>query len=271
MQSTASKLEPFLLMIKSAKGAAAAKLVEDATAAPGVYAFAELLESPNVQQLASTHASTLELLKLFASGTYRDYKQNEGNFPNLKPTQLAKLKQLSIVSLAGSSRILPYSHLLNTLDISSIRELEDLIIDAVYQDVLQGKLDQKEQQFEVEYTMGRDLAEGQIESLLIALNDWSERTAQVLTALDDKIAEANAEEAAARTQLEEHNRSRDTILQELQAKNNSGKGRSEDTPMDWEGPPSKDSRDDWSRKKKFGPGSMGSSGIPGNTRKRNRG
>ena len=36
---------------KSAKGAAAAKLIEDATAAPGVYVFAELLELPNIQEV----------------------------------------------------------------------------------------------------------------------------------------------------------------------------------------------------------------------------
>jgi COP9 signalosome complex subunit 7 len=54
----------------------------------------------------------------------------------------------------------------------SIRELEDLIIDAIYLDILRGKLDQKEQQLEVEYTMGRDLEPGKIESILTALNDW---------------------------------------------------------------------------------------------------
>jgi COP9 signalosome complex subunit 7 len=45
-----SKLEPFLLIAKSAKGAAAARLVEDATAAPGVFVFSELLELPNIQE-----------------------------------------------------------------------------------------------------------------------------------------------------------------------------------------------------------------------------
>ena len=46
-----SKLEPYLLMSKSAKGAAAAKLIQDATSAPGVFVFAELLETPNVQEV----------------------------------------------------------------------------------------------------------------------------------------------------------------------------------------------------------------------------
>lgn len=53
-----------------------------------------------------------------------------------------------------------------------MRELEDLIIDAMYQDVLRGRLDQKEQQLEVEYTMGRDLRPGQLEQILSALKDW---------------------------------------------------------------------------------------------------
>ena len=46
-----SKLEPFLLMAKSVKGAAAAKLIQDATSAPGVFVFSELLELPNVQEV----------------------------------------------------------------------------------------------------------------------------------------------------------------------------------------------------------------------------
>lgn len=54
----------------------------------------------------------------------------------------------------------------------TIRELEDLIIDAIYLDVLRGKLDQKEQQLEVEYTMGRDLEPGKLEEVLMALQNW---------------------------------------------------------------------------------------------------
>lgn len=46
-----AKLEPFMLMSKSAKGAAAAKLIQDATSAPGVFVFAELLEQPNIQEV----------------------------------------------------------------------------------------------------------------------------------------------------------------------------------------------------------------------------
>lgn len=49
--TAATKLEPYLLMSKSAKGAAAAKLIQDVTAAPGVFVFSELLELPNIQEV----------------------------------------------------------------------------------------------------------------------------------------------------------------------------------------------------------------------------
>lgn len=49
-----AKLEPFLLMAKSLKGAAAAKLIQDATSAPGVFVFSELLELPNIQEVQDT-------------------------------------------------------------------------------------------------------------------------------------------------------------------------------------------------------------------------
>ena len=58
------------------------------------------------------------------------------------------------------------------LDMPTIRELEDLIIDAIYLDVIRGKLDQKEQQFEVEYTLGRDVEPTKIEDILKSLQDW---------------------------------------------------------------------------------------------------
>jgi len=69
-------------------------------------------------------------------------------------------------------QILPYADLLQALDISNVRELEDLIIDAIYLDLLQGKLDQKEEQLEVSYTTGRDLEPGKLEQVLAALQDW---------------------------------------------------------------------------------------------------
>jgi COP9 signalosome complex subunit 7 len=90
----AARLEPFLLISKSAKGAAAAKLIQDATSAPGVFVFAELIELPHIQEVChpacsllpdpylhprhklannEQHAPFLSLLQLFSYRTYKDY------------------------------------------------------------------------------------------------------------------------------------------------------------------------------------------------------
>jgi hypothetical protein len=49
--SSHQKLEPFLLLSKSAKGVANCKLIIDALNAPGVYVFTELYEAPNVVEV----------------------------------------------------------------------------------------------------------------------------------------------------------------------------------------------------------------------------
>ncbi|KAL9715642.1 hypothetical protein Ac2012v2_000085 [Leucoagaricus gongylophorus] len=195
-----AKLEPYLLIAKSVKGAAAAKLVQDATAATGVFVFSELLELPNIQELGKNGQFDryLSLLQLFSYKTYQDYVQNKDYLPSLTPAQITKLKHLSLVTLASDRRILPYSELLKILDMANVRELEDLIIDAIYLDILRGKLDQKQGQLEVEYTMGRDLEPGKLKNILFALRSWSSTTASALATLDEKIGniakEANIKE-----------------------------------------------------------------------------
>lgn len=54
-----AKLEPFLLMSKAAKGAAAAKLIQDVTSASGVFVFGELLEQSNIQEVRVWRISLL--------------------------------------------------------------------------------------------------------------------------------------------------------------------------------------------------------------------
>jgi len=219
MSSGARKLEPFLLMIKSAKGAGAAKLIENAASAPGVFVFAELLEHPNVKELTSNpqYAPHVEMLRLFSYGTYSDYKAHQESYPQLNAAQLTKLKYLSLVTLGSERRILPYADLKNYLEISTTRELEDLIIDGMYQDVLRGRLDQKEQQLELEYTMGRDLRPGQLEALLASLRSWSDQTAQAMASLETHISAISSSHSQRATADAEYNTLRADILAEIAA------------------------------------------------------
>ena len=77
------------------------------------------------------------------------------------------------LNLTGEKKqVLPYSYLQTSLDIPTIRQLEDLIIEAIYLDIIRGRLDQKEQQFEVEYTVGRDVPHEAIAGILTSLEQW---------------------------------------------------------------------------------------------------
>lgn len=51
MKVTGQNQEQFLLLAKSAKGAALATLIHQVLEAPGVYVFGELLDVPNVREV----------------------------------------------------------------------------------------------------------------------------------------------------------------------------------------------------------------------------
>ena len=85
-----------------------------------------------------------------------------------------KLRHLSIVSLASKCRTIPYKVLSEQLGVDNVRELEDLIIEAFYADIIKGKLDQLNNQLEIDFAIGRDVTDGQIDEILNVLDNWYE-------------------------------------------------------------------------------------------------
>ncbi|KAJ3341888.1 hypothetical protein HDU83_006393 [Entophlyctis luteolus] len=83
--------------------------------------------------------------------------------------------------------VIPYSKLQSSLRIANIRELEDLVIDAMYLGMIEGKLDQKTMTLRVEKAMGRDLQPGQTQNVLAHLSSWLDTSASVLSAIDTQI------------------------------------------------------------------------------------
>lgn len=185
-------LEQFLLLAKSTKGAAMVALITQVLEAPGVYVFGELLEMPNVQELANgPNAPHHNALNLFAYGTYQDYKANPSQFPDLSDVTLTKLKHLTMVSLADKNKRISYSVLLEELDMKNLRALEDLIIECIYADVVRGKLDQKNQLLEIDYTIGRDIRPEAISDIINVLQDWCDGCEATLGTIEDQIRRAN--------------------------------------------------------------------------------
>lgn len=111
-------------------------------------------------------------LQLFAFQTYKQYKENPQAFIELKPQQLKKLKMITIAEMASKDKFLKYTNLTNELDIKDLRELEDLMIDCIYNELLKGKLDQKNHILQVEFTYGRDARAEDFDSMIAKLEDW---------------------------------------------------------------------------------------------------
>lgn len=167
-------------------------LIKQCVEAPGVFVFSELLEMPNVTELSGgPNASYVDMLNLFAFGTYSDYLGNINKFPELTPPMIVKMKHLTIVSLAAKSKRIPYAVLLQELDMKNLRELEDLIIETIYSEIIQGKLDQKNQLLEVEHTIGRDIRQEAVSDIVNVLQEWCDGCEAMLNNVEEQIIRAN--------------------------------------------------------------------------------
>ncbi len=114
----------------------------------------------------------LNTLNLFAHGTFQEFNDcSRISFPlttlgsrpcfiTLTPAMVRKLKKLSIVSMCAESKAisppplahsqcLRYGALCSALAIPSVRELEDIIIEAIYDGLILGSFDQKAAAFHV--------------------------------------------------------------------------------------------------------------------------
>lgn len=152
----------------------AAELIEKVIDSPNVYSFSDLLEVPTIasMQAQEEFKKFYELLKIFSYGTYLDYKSSKNKLPVLSENALMKLRHLSIITLSSKCRTIPYETLSANLEVTNTRELEDLIIEAFYADIIKGKLDQEKAQLEIEFTIGRDVTDEQVDVILSVLSDW---------------------------------------------------------------------------------------------------
>jgi COP9 signalosome complex subunit 7 len=85
--------------------------------------------------------------------------------------------------------VLRYGDIAGLIDMpaANVRELEDLIIDCIYNELLNGKLDQLNEQFHVVSVYGRDLRPSDIESALAKLEAWDKQLQQTQTLFENNI------------------------------------------------------------------------------------
>ncbi|XP_010258778.1 PREDICTED: COP9 signalosome complex subunit 7-like isoform X1 [Nelumbo nucifera] len=179
----------FVKQAETHRGSALANVIVEATSDSSLFAFSEILAAPNVSELQGTEYSVfLDMLRLFAHGTWSDYKSNAGCLPQLVPDQVRKLKQLSVLTLAETKKVLPYDQLMLEIDVLNVRELEDFLInECMYAGIVRGKLDQLRRCFEVQFAAGRDLRPGQLGSMIQTLTNWLATSDNLLLSIQEKI------------------------------------------------------------------------------------
>ncbi|CAA3020602.1 COP9 signalosome complex subunit 7 isoform X3 [Olea europaea subsp. europaea] len=188
-QKQAEYIDYFVMKASNFNGSALADVVAEATSHPSLFAFSEILSVPNVLELEGTsNAILLDLLRMFAHGTWSEYKCIASRLPPLVPDQILKLKKLTVLTLAETNKVLPYDALMKELDISNVRELEDFLInDCMCLGIVRGKLDQLQRCFEVHFAAGRDLRPGQLGSMIQTLANWLSISDNLLISIREKL------------------------------------------------------------------------------------
>lgn len=191
-QMSSQAAQQFLLLAKSVRGTAAADLVTRVLEHPDIFGFDEFLRHETlVKSLEQDHPQLFATLTLFAYGTLSDYESNRIKYISLSPLARRKLQLLSLASLAAHARILPYTLLLKQLQIESVRELEDLIIDGIYAQVIRGKLDQLNSRLNVEYAISRDVNTMAFDRMEDVLDKWCQNCSALLNVLKYEAIRAN--------------------------------------------------------------------------------
>ncbi|PXF44785.1 COP9 signalosome complex subunit 7 [Gracilariopsis chorda] len=168
----------------------AAQLCIQATEDPNMYVFGELLSVHSIQALENNPEKQkyFQLLRLFAHGTLYDYQQNRHLFPPLSEAQLRKLRALTLVSLAHGHNELRYEQLRSALAVQSTREIEDVVIDAVYAGLIRARMNQQAGTVEIIAAEGRDVVfPAGIESMVNSLKRCLSRANQLAREIDNKI------------------------------------------------------------------------------------
>ncbi|EYC27995.1 hypothetical protein Y032_0008g279 [Ancylostoma ceylanicum] len=172
------------------------RAIECAITNPRILNVSDMLAQHNIQALQQSNPTLYKTLEIFAYGTLKDLPQGV----NLPPAALRKLQQLSLITLAANStsnRQLPYADVMQYLGLSSVRELEDIVIDAIYNKLIKARLDSKGQFIEVDDWASRDTPASNIPAIVNVLTEFAQSATDVrqhtLADADRRDAQVTAE------------------------------------------------------------------------------
>ena len=96
---------------------------------------------------------------------YIIFIENASKLPVLTENQMKKLRKLTILDMASKNKSLFYEDLYNELTLKNESDLEELIIEMIYQDLLVCKIDQRNREIKVSSCKGRDIKPGEINEI----------------------------------------------------------------------------------------------------------
>lgn len=85
--------------------------------------------------------------------------------PNLTENQIKKLRKLTILELASKNKTLFYEDLYRELNLKNEIDLEEIVIEMIYQDLLVCKIDQRNREIKVSSCKGRDIKPGEVNDI----------------------------------------------------------------------------------------------------------
>ena len=171
----------------------------------------------------------LATLDLFSYGTYASYSQNSSAYIPLNDKQIAKLRQLTLISCVqdacerGQSAI-SYASISEALQLSEQRQMEQVIVSCLYNRAINGKLCQKSKQLlisNVPPCVSRDVPLTSIPNMMQQLQAFQDRLSTSHAGLEEihsDISQSLAQSAAYWKMIEE----RQTKAQAQQLHNNPG-------------------------------------------------
>jgi COP9 signalosome complex subunit 7 len=195
-------LEQYLILAKTAKGKACEALIGQAISNPRTFVFGELLDAVQEGGLVG---DWLRVLEVFAYGTLKEYR--EARLPDLQPAQLKKLQMLTLASLAAENPVLQYEDLLRLLEIGSTRQLEDLIIDSIYEGLIKGKIDHKKSCLRVFECFGRDLRPEMIPKALMKIREYVRKIEKLEEKIEENVNRLRVKKEAESVKREEFEKS----------------------------------------------------------------
>ncbi|KAJ5380160.1 COP9 signalosome complex subunit 7 [Penicillium cataractarum] len=213
-------IQPFVALATSNSATSprfVANIVTNATSASQTYVFAELLETPTIQALAAPdcpaeYKGYLKLLEIFAWGTWQEYQETP-NLPKLSAEQTLKLRLLSLLTLASTTKPLTYQALMKSLSLPTTADLESLVTTAIYANLITARLSPASTPPTINVTSVAPLRDVQPQSLpkmITLLTEWESRCGEVVTDLETEIARVkvnaqkrHAKEQAYRERLED--------------------------------------------------------------------